>query len=79
MQRASHMLLFREIEHRLLYSPIIIPRYGFHYRSTDLADKPIHRFSGPFVNKLQILFCDRALLMSSFHNIANSFKMILES
>ena len=21
-------------------SPIIIPRYGFHFRSTDLADKP---------------------------------------
>ena len=29
-----------EIEHSLLKSPIIIPRYGFHFRSTDLADKP---------------------------------------
>ena len=29
-----------QIEHSLLYSPIIIPRYGFHFRSTDLADKP---------------------------------------
>ena len=29
-----------EIEHSLFNSPIIIPRYGFHFRSTDLADKP---------------------------------------
>ena len=29
-----------EIEHSLLYSPIIILRYGFHFRSTDRAYKP---------------------------------------
>ena len=29
-----------EIEHSLLNSAIIIPRYGFHFRSTDLAVKP---------------------------------------
>ena len=28
------------IEHSLLNSPIVICRYGFHFRSTDLADKP---------------------------------------
>ena len=28
-----------EKEHRLLNSPIIIPHYGFHFRSTDLTDK----------------------------------------
>ena len=29
-----------DIEHSLLNSPIIIPHYGFHFRLTDLADKP---------------------------------------
>ena len=29
-----------EIEHSLPNSPIIIPCYGFHFRSTDLPDKP---------------------------------------
>ena len=29
-----------EIEISLLNSPIIIPRYGFHFRSTDISDKP---------------------------------------
>ena len=28
-----------EIEHSLLNSPIISPRYGFHFKSTDLAEK----------------------------------------
>ena len=28
-----------EIEHSLFHSPINIPRYGFQFRSTDLADK----------------------------------------
>ena len=28
------------MEHSLLNSPIIIPHYGFHFRSTDLAEKP---------------------------------------
>ena len=27
-------------EHSLLNSPIIIPRHRFHFRSTDLTDKP---------------------------------------
>ena len=26
--------------HSLLNSPIVIRRFGFHFRSTDLADKP---------------------------------------
>ena len=50
-----------EIEHSLLNSPITIPRYGLHFRWTDLADNSIHRIPGQYVNKLQILFCDRAL------------------
>ena len=29
-----------EIENSLLNSPIIIPCYGFHFRSTDQGDKP---------------------------------------
>ena len=29
-----------EIEHSLLNFPIIIPRHGFHFRTTDLADIP---------------------------------------
>ena len=28
------------LEHCLLNSPVIIPRNGFHFRSTNLADKP---------------------------------------
>ena len=36
-----------EIEHN---SPIIIPRYRFHFRSTDLTDKP--HFIGFRVNLL---------------------------
>ena len=47
-----------EIEHSLLKTPIIIPRYRFHFRSTDHTDKPIG-----FVNKPQMLFCNRALLI----------------
>ena len=39
-----------EIEHSLLNSLIIIPRYGFHLRSTDLADNP---HTSQFVNKLR--------------------------
>ena len=35
-----------EIEHSLLNSPIIIPRYGFHFRSTDLPNKPHSNDSG---------------------------------
>ena len=30
-----------EREDSLLNSPIVIPRYGFHIRSTDLGDKPV--------------------------------------
>ena len=33
-------------DHSLLNSPIVIPRYGFHFRSTDLADKPHSYDSG---------------------------------
>ena len=33
----SNML---EMEHSLCNSPIIIPCYGFHFRSTDLSNKP---------------------------------------
>ena len=29
-----------EIAEHSLISPIVIPRYGFHFRSTDLVDKP---------------------------------------
>ena len=29
-----------KIVYSLLNSPIIIPQYGFHFRSTDLPDKP---------------------------------------
>ena len=36
----------------LLNSPIIIPRYGFHFRSTDLTDKPLYRIPVQCVNKL---------------------------
>ena len=49
-KRASRTFLFgqslfqkiatRLKDHSLLNSPIIIPRYGFHFRSTDLTDKP---------------------------------------
>ena len=28
------------VEHSKFNSPNVIPRYGFHFRSTDLADKP---------------------------------------
>ena len=35
-----------EIKHSLLYSPFII-RYGFHFRSTNLADKPLSKDSRP--------------------------------
>ena len=35
----------------MLNSPIIILRYGFHFRSNGLAHKPIHRNSGTFENK----------------------------
>ena len=39
-------------EHILLNSFIIIRRYGFHFRSTDLTDKaPIHCILVEFVNK----------------------------
>ena len=34
-----------EIKHNLLYSPFIIRRYGFHFRSTNLADKPLSKDS----------------------------------
>ena len=37
ISKNSNML---EIEHSIFNSPIIIPRYGFNFRSTDLADKP---------------------------------------
>ena len=30
-----------EIEHSLLNSPVIIPHYGFRFRSTEVADKPL--------------------------------------
>ena len=32
--------MFEIVEHCLFNSPIIIRRCGFHFRSTDLADKP---------------------------------------
>ena len=35
-----------DIEHRVLNSPIIIPHYGFHFRLTDLTDKPDSQDSG---------------------------------
>ena len=38
ISKNSNMLEIQR--HSLLNSPIIIPRYGFHLRSTDLADKP---------------------------------------
>ena len=40
-------------EPRLLNSPIIIPRYGFHFSSGQLISltNPIHRIPGQFVNK----------------------------
>ena len=50
MRKASRMLL--DIEPSLLNCPIIIPGYGFHFRSTDLADKH-HSIPGQFVNKPQ--------------------------
>ena len=37
-----------EMVHSLINSPTIIPRYGFHFRSTDIADKP--PFTGFRVN-----------------------------
>ena len=51
-----------EIE-RSLNSPINILSYGFHFRSTDLADK-LHSYgSGSICNKPgKRLFCHRALL-----------------
>ena len=39
-----------EKEHSLLNSYSIMPRYGFHFRSSDQTDKP-HSFPGHFVNK----------------------------
>ena len=62
MRRTSRKLLFcvmfvskisdtLEIEHCLLTdSPIIIPRYGFHFRSIDIVDKP-HSWDSVAVNK----------------------------
>ena len=45
----SNMLL---IEHSLLNSPIIIPHYGFHFRSTDLSlTNPIHKIPGQLVKQ----------------------------
>ena len=39
-------------ENSLLDSPIVIPCYGFNFRSTDLAlTNRIHRIPGQFVNK----------------------------
>ena len=38
-------------EHYLFNSPVIIRRCGFHFRSTNLADKRGHRIPGQFVNK----------------------------
>ena len=38
-------------EHSLLNSPIIIFCDEFHFRSSDLANKVIHRILGLFVNK----------------------------
>ena len=45
-----------EIEHGQLNSPIIISG-----QLTSLTN-PVHKIPGHVVNKLQILFCDRALL-----------------
>ena len=57
-----------EIENSLLNSTIIIPRYGFRFRCSDLSDKPHdhdHRILGQFVNKPgKRLLCDRAPLRS---------------
>ena len=38
--RVTFIDMLEIAEHSLLNSPIIIPRYGFHFRSTDLAFKP---------------------------------------
>ena len=52
-------------EHSLFNSTNIISHRGSHFRSTDLADKPIDRMPGQIVNKsVKRLFCDRALLIS---------------
>ena len=53
ISKNSNML---EIKHSLFHSHIIINRFGFCFRSTDL----IPSIPGQFVNKL---FCDRALLI----------------
>ena len=43
-----------EIEHSLLNSPIFIPRYGFNFRSTDLADKAYSKVSGSVCKQTEI-------------------------
>ena len=53
-----------EIEHSLLNSPIIINAMYFISGQLISLTNPIHRIPCQYVNKPQILFCDRALLNS---------------
>ena len=65
--------ILEKVEQSPFNYPIVIRHYGFHFRSTDLADNPNHRIMGQFVNKSgQRLFYDRTLLISFGHPILSN-------
>ena len=69
----------RPLDQNSLLNSIIIPRYGFYFRSTDFADKAfIHRIQVQCANKLKKqLFCDKALL-SLFTNYLDDYTINVE-
>ena len=55
ISKNSDTIEFEIAEHSLFNPPIIIRRYGFHFRSTDLANKPHSKNCGSICKQTRTL------------------------